>query len=48
MFRSIAVLVIASVVALATLSPAQAQEQKQVAITVDDLPVVSTVQTDEG
>ncbi len=33
---------------LATTSPTQAQEQKQVAITFDDLPVVSTVRTDEG
>ena len=48
MFRSIRVLVIVALVALATVSPAQAQEQKQVAITFDDLPVISTVQTDEG
>ena len=49
MFRRISVLVIiAALAALATVSPAQAQEQKQVAITFDDLPVVSTVHTDEG
>jgi len=48
MFRNTAVLVIAALTALATFSPAQAREQKQVAITFDDLPVASTIQTDEG
>jgi len=48
MFRRISVLVVAALAALATVSPAQAQEQKQVAITFDDLPIVSTVHTDEG
>ena len=46
MFKRIRVLVI--IAALATVSSAQPQKQKQVAITFDDLPVVSTVRTDEG
>jgi peptidoglycan/xylan/chitin deacetylase (PgdA/CDA1 family) len=46
--RIIVLVIIAALAALATVSPAQAQEQKQVAITFDDLPVVSTVRTDEG
>ncbi len=48
MFKRISVLVIiAAFAALGTVSRALAQ-QKQVAITFDDLPVVSTVHTDEG
>jgi peptidoglycan/xylan/chitin deacetylase (PgdA/CDA1 family) len=49
MSRRINVLVlIAALAGLATFSPARAQENKQVAITFDDLPVTSTVRTDEG
>lgn len=49
MFIRIRALVIVFALAgLATSSHAQAQEQKQVAITFDDLPVISTVRTDQG
>jgi peptidoglycan/xylan/chitin deacetylase (PgdA/CDA1 family) len=43
-----ALVIIFALAGLATSSHAQAQEQKQVAVTFDDLPVVSTVQTDKG
>jgi peptidoglycan/xylan/chitin deacetylase (PgdA/CDA1 family) len=45
--RNRAFVLIVALACLAITSPAQAQEQKQVAITFDDLPVVSTLRTDE-
>ena len=49
MYKRIILLVIPLIIAsLPTASSAQAKQQKRVAITFDDLPVASTVQTDEG
>ena len=43
-----ALVLFAVLVSLPFASPAQSTKEKQVAITFDDLPVASTVQTDEG
>lgn len=49
MYKRIILLVIPLIIAsLPTASSAQTKQQKRVAITFDDLPVASTVQTDEG
>ena len=46
--RSILLAIILALACLPPSSSAQSKQQKQVAITFDDLPVVSTVQTNEG